>query len=78
MGHIRVVQDTLYARVLQRGAEALGGVEQLRASLDVPLTQLDSWMRGRSRPPDAVFLKLADALADRNLLTLRGPATADD
>lgn len=72
------MQDTLYTRVLQRAAEALGGVEQLRAALDVPLAQLHSWMRGHSKPPDAVFLKLADALADRNLLTLRGPATADD
>lgn len=70
--------DTLYTRVLQRAAEALGGVEQLRACLDVSLAQLDSWMRGRAKPPDAVFLKLADALADRNLLATRGPATAED
>ena len=72
------MNDTLYTRVLQRAAEALGGVEHLRACLDVPLAQLDSWMTGRAKPPDAVFLKLADALADRNLLATRGPATAED
>ena len=72
------MNDTLYTRVLQRAAEALGGIEQLRASLDVPLAQLNSWMMGRAKPPDAVFLKLADALADRNLLATRGPATAED
>ena len=72
------MNDTLYTRVLLRAAQALGGVEQLRACLDVSLTQLNSWMQGRAKPPDAVFLKLADALADRSLLATRGPATADD
>ena len=72
------MNDTLYTRVLLRAAEAFGGVEQLRACLDVSIVQLNSWMHGRTRPPDAVFLKLADALTDQNLHALRGPATAED
>lgn len=72
------MNDTLYARVLQRAAEVLGGVEQLRACLDVSTVQLNYWMQGGAKPPDAVFLKLADALADQNLRALRGSATAED
>jgi hypothetical protein len=72
------VSDTVHSRVLQRAAEALGGVDQLVLCLGVSKAQLGAWMQGRGKPPDAVFLKLADALADRNLLALRGPATAED
>ena len=43
----------------------LGGVDALRAYLDVPIVQLRFWMQGHSRPPDSVLLKIADLVADR-------------
>ena len=53
-----------YARLLQRAAEILGGEETLRAYLEVSRLQLDYWMQGRARPPDNVFLRIADLLAE--------------
>lgn len=55
--------ETVHSRALQRAAEVLGGIEQLRAYLRVPMPHLQSWLQGKSRPPDAVFLRAVDALA---------------
>ena len=55
--------NTLHARALQRAAEVLGGMEPLRIYLRVPLLHLQSWMEGKSTPPDAVFLRVVDLLA---------------
>jgi len=63
-------------RVLQRAAEVLGGVEELRLCLDVSPARLDAWMQGLAKPPDAVLLRLADALADRSLSALPGSGAA--
>ena len=52
--------------MLERAAELVGGREQLRRYLDVTAVQLGLWMQGRSSPPDTVFLRLADLLADKD------------
>lgn len=54
-----------YARLLQRAAEIMGGVEPLRAHLEVSRLQLNYWMQGRARLPDNVFLRIADLLAEK-------------
>ena len=53
----------LHARALQRAAEILGGIDQLRAYLKVSTLELQTWMQGRAKPPDAVFLRIVDVLA---------------
>ena len=65
---------TLHSRALQRAAELLGGTEQLRAYLRVPMRQLQAWMQGKSRPPDAVFLRVVDVLAKEDPIAAREPA----
>jgi len=60
------VPNRTYARLLERAAEILGGREQLRRYLDVTAVQLGLWMQGHSKPPDSVFLRIADLLSDRD------------
>jgi hypothetical protein len=55
--------DTLHSRALKRAAELLGGVDPLCTYLRVSAFQLERWMRGEAKPPDAIFLKLVDVLA---------------
>ena len=55
-----------YVRLLERAAELMGGQEQLRRYLDVTAVQFGLWMQGHSKPPDQVFLRIADLLADRD------------
>jgi len=64
---------------MRRAAQILGGVEALRARLQVSMTQLRGWMSGEVRPPDAVFLKVVDLLSDQELARIkhgRDPGTA--
>lgn len=55
----------MYARLLKRAAEVLGSAEALREYLGVSAAQLNFWMRGAAPPPDSVFLRLADLLAEK-------------
>lgn len=55
--------DTVHSRALKRAAEVLGGVDPLCNYLRVSAFQLERWMRGEARPPDAIFLKVVDVLA---------------
>lgn len=59
------VPDSAYARLLQRAAEILGGEEPLRLRLGVSRLQLHQWLQGRARPPDNVFLRIADLLDEK-------------
>jgi hypothetical protein len=61
----------MYSRALQCAAEILGGTEALRAYLGVSLAQLQLWMDYGVKPPDSVFLKIADLLAERQARALR-------
>jgi hypothetical protein len=54
---------TVEARALQRAADILGGKEQLRAALRVPLRALEEWLAGGSTPPTDVFLKAVDIIS---------------
>jgi hypothetical protein len=56
---------------MRRAAQILGGVEALRAHLQVSMSKLSSWMSGETRPPDAVFLRVVDLLSDDELSTLK-------
>ena len=56
---------------LRRAAQGLGGVEALRAYLQVSMSQLTGWLYGETRVPDAVFLKVVDLLSEQQIAALR-------
>ena len=56
---------------LRRAAQGLGGVEALRAYLQVSMSQLTGWLYGETRVPDAVFLKIVDLLSEQQITALR-------
>ena len=58
-----------------RAAEILGDMEALRKFLAVPMSTLTLWIQGYDRPPDAVFLRVVDLLAEQHLTELRGEGT---
>jgi DNA-binding transcriptional regulator YdaS (Cro superfamily) len=61
----------MYSRALKCAAEILGSTEALRAYLGVSSAQLHLWMDGGIKPPDSVFLKIADLLAEKQSEALR-------
>ena len=65
------VPKNIYMRALRRAAEGLGSVDALRAHLDVPMSQLHSWMEGETRPPEVVFLRVVDLLAEEELTAIK-------
>jgi hypothetical protein len=65
------VPRQVYMRALRRAAQGLGSVEALRAHLGVSMGQLNSWLEGEARPPDAVFLIVVDLLADEELSAIK-------
>jgi hypothetical protein len=62
----------VYSRAFTRAAHLLGGVERLRAHLGVGMVQMNLWLRGQAKPPDAIFLKVVDVLAEHEEEELRG------
>ena len=65
------VPKNVYMRALRRAAQASGSVEALRRHLGVSMSQLNSWLEGEARPPDAVFLQVVDLLADEELTAIK-------
>jgi len=61
----------VHIRALRRAAQGLGGVEALRAYLQVSMSQLTGWLYGETRVPDAVFLKIVDLLSEQQITALR-------
>jgi hypothetical protein len=66
------MRKTVYSSALVRAAEILGSTEALRAHLNVPMSGLRLWLSGYDRPPDEVFLRVVDLLAERDMSELRG------
>ena len=54
---------TVQARALRRAADMLGGKNELRAALRVPMTSLDQWLEGTVQPPMDVFLRAVDIIS---------------
>lgn len=54
---------TVEARALRRAADILGGKEQLRAALRVPMRRLEEWLDGTSTPSMEMFLKAVDIIS---------------
>ena len=64
------------AKLLKRAAE-IYGEKDLAVRLGVPLIELQSWIKGVSRPPDAVIKQAIDIISDNALkdLNTRWPFT---
>jgi GAF domain-containing protein len=54
---------TVHAKALHRAVEILGGKDQLRELLCVPMRDLEGWMGGLERPPMDVFLAAVDVIS---------------
>jgi hypothetical protein len=65
------MRRTVYSRALERAAEILGGAEELRSFLSVRKSVLGLWMSGYGTPPDDVFLRVVDLLAEHQLQEIR-------
>jgi len=65
------VPKEVHIRALRRAAQGLGGVEALRAHLQVSMRQLTGWLYGETRLPEAVFLKVVDLLSEQEINALR-------
>ena len=61
------MQRTVYAGVLLRAAEILGGREALIDYLGVPPARLEPWLSGEADPPADVFLRTVDLVVEHNL-----------
>src|SRR5438874_2201830 len=54
---------TVQARALRRAADILGGKDELRAALRVPMPRLEEWLQGAALPPMDIFLKAVDIIS---------------
>ena len=53
---------SIKVRVLHDACLKLGGEAHLAEYLDVTVSLVDSWLKGRGQPPDEIFLKCLDLL----------------
>jgi hypothetical protein len=63
------VAASVYSRAVQKAADLLGGRERLAKVLRVPISEIESWIADRTRPPRELFLRVVDIVLDES-----GPA----
>lgn len=59
-------QTDLVQRVLFRAVEIVGSHDRLARHLQVPASDLLSWMNGNGTPPRSVFLSCVDLIMDED------------
>jgi hypothetical protein len=57
--------NNAYQITIARTAELLGGMDKLRAELQVPLADLQRWNQGYEKPPADVLLRVVQLLIER-------------
>jgi len=57
---------SIKVRVLHDACVKLGGEAHLAEYLDVTVSLVDSWLKGRAMPPDEIFLRCLDLLESRD------------
>jgi len=67
------VTASIYSRALTKAAELLGGRAALGGALQVPLSEIERWIVGDSKPPREIFLRVVDIILDET-----GGGGADD
>jgi DNA-binding transcriptional regulator YiaG len=60
-----VAEQTIYTRTTRKALEAVGGAEELAATLGRPLEDVNDWLAGREVPPDGAFLELLEIVSRR-------------
>lgn len=55
----------VYIKCLHEACLRLGGEQKLAEYLGVPVSLVEMWLEGRRLPPDAIFLRCADLVAER-------------
>ena len=65
MSSVPAGEDSYQAAVL-RAAELVGGAVALSRRLQIPLDDLTQWMRGTSKPPAGIFLRLVDLVIEES------------
>ena len=58
--------DNIHVRCLHEACKLLGGEHRLAEYLHVDVSLVESWLNGRSFPPDEIFLRCNDLLHSRN------------
>ena len=52
--------QSVYIHTLHRACLIVGGERKLAVYLGVSVKQIEAWLNGRGKPPDAVFLRCVD------------------
>ena len=55
---------SIYSRTLQKAAELLGGRARLCRHLQVPSSDLQSWIDDKTVPPTSIFLRVVDVILE--------------
>lgn len=55
----------VFVRTLHEACVLLGGEHQLAEYLGIDVRTIEQWLAGQGRPPDAVFLRCADLIYER-------------
>ena len=58
-----MVGNTSITRTLERALRAMGSVQRLAQYLGVSPAQLEDWLAGRGKAPNAVYLRALDLVA---------------
>ena len=55
----------IYIKCLHEACLLLGGEQRLAEYLGVSVEQVERWLNGREVPPDPIFLRCIDLVAER-------------
>jgi hypothetical protein len=55
----------IYIKCLHEACVILGGEHKLAEYLDVPVSVVEGWLNGRGIPPDPIFLRCIDLVAEK-------------
>jgi hypothetical protein len=56
--------NSVYARAVRRAAELAGGRAKLARLLQVPESEIESWLAGARKPSRELFLRVVDIVID--------------
>lgn len=56
------LRESTYARALHLACLVLGGLPELAARLEASENAVKSWIEGRDRPPESVFLAAVEVI----------------
>jgi DNA-binding transcriptional regulator YiaG len=66
-----IVGNTSITRTLERALRAMGSIQRLADYLGVSPGQLEDWLAGRGKAPNAVYLRALDLVASGPFISRR-------